>query len=407
MQIAPEVALAFRSMARHRLRTFLMMAGVIVGIASLTVLNSIGEATKAATMKRFKNMVGTFDTILIRPGAGRTRGMVSLTNVPATLKFDDVEAILSSVPDVKQIAELQNAFDMDVKYRDRAISTAVFGISPNWLELRGDEVSQGSIFSVEEEEALARVAILGADAEAHLFPSESSIGKTIRIGEVPFQVEGVLKARGAGPGGGSLDDLILIPVSTASKRLFNRDFLTMLIVQLRDPNRSDAAVQGLTSLLRERHHLPPSALDDFTVSNPRAVMAQVTKMGSTLSKTLEGVAVLAMLIGGVVIMALMLIGVSERRREIGIRRCVGASRVDILLQFLLEALTISCAGGIVGVIVALAGTSIAARLQNLPVVLVWDVVGVSAALSLALGVLFGIYPAWKAAHIDPIAALRA
>jgi putative ABC transport system permease protein len=136
-------------------------------------------------------------------------------------------------------------------------------------------------------------------------------------------------------------------------------------------------------------------------------MAQVTKMGSTLSKTLEGVAVLAMLIGGVVIMALMLIGVSERRREIGIRRCVGASRVDILLQFLLEALTISCAGGIVGVIVALAGTSIAARLQNLPVVLVWDVVGVSAALSLALGVLFGIYPAWKAAHIDPIAALRA
>ena len=407
MQIAPEVVLAFRSMARHRLRTFLMMLGVIIGISSLTVLNSIGEATRQEAMKRFKNMVGTFDTIIIRPGAGRTRGMVSLTNVPATLKFDDVEAILSNVPGVKQVAELQNAFDMDVKVRDRALSTAVFGVSSNWLELRGDEVAEGSIFSPDDEKALARVAILGADVQTHLFPGESSIGKTIRIGEVPFQIEGVLKSRGAGPGGGSLDDLILIPVSTASKRLFNRDFLTMLIVQLRDPNRSDAAVQAVTSLLRERHHLPPSALDDFTISNPRAVMAQVTQMGSTLSKTLEGVAVLAMLIGGVVIMALMLIGVSERRREIGIRRCVGASRVDILLQFLLEALTISSLGGAIGVALALAGTSVVARVQNLPLVLVWSVLATSAGLSLAVGVLFGIYPAWKAAHMDPIAALRA
>jgi putative ABC transport system permease protein len=407
MQISTEMGLAFRSMARHRLRTFLMMLGVVIGIASLTVLNSIGEATRKEAMKRFKNMVGTFDTVTIRPGAGRTRGMVSLTNVPATLKFEDVDAILSNVPGVKQVAQLQNAFDMDVKYRDRALSTAVFGVSPNWLELRGDEVTEGRVFSSEDEKSLARVAILGADVQSRLFPDESSIGKTIRIGDVPFQTEGVLKSRGAGPGGGSLDDLILIPVSTASKRLFNRDFLTMLIVQLRDPNESGASVQGITSLLRERHHLPPTALDDFTISNPRAVMAQVTKMGSTLSKTLEGVGVLAMLIGGVVIMALMLIGVSERRCEIGIRRCVGASRVDILVQFLLEALTISCVGGVVGIALALAGTSVVARMQNLALVLVWNVLATSVGLSLAVGVLFGIYPAWKAAHMDPIAALRA
>jgi putative ABC transport system permease protein len=148
-------------------------------------------------------------------------------------------------------------------------------------------------------------------------------------------------------------------------------------------------------------------LDDFTVSNPRAVMAQVTQMSSTLSKTLEGVAVLAMLIGGVVIMALMLIGVSERRREIGIRRCVGASRRDILLQFILEALAISCVGGAIGILLALGGTRTVARFQNLPLALAWDVLALFAALSIALGILFGIYPAWKAAHVDPIAALRA
>jgi putative ABC transport system permease protein len=407
MPVAPEVVLAFRSMWRHRLRTFLMMSGVIVGVASLTVLNSIGEATKQEAMKRFKNMVGTFDTITIRPGAGRTRGMVSLTNVPATLKFEDAQVLAAEVSGVKQLAELQNAFDMDVKYGDRAGSTAVFGVSSNWFELRGDAAAEGSLFGVEEEKALARVAILGADVEARLFSGEGALRKTIRIGEVPFQVEGVLQSRGAGPAGGSLDDLILIPVTTAAKRLFHRDFLTMLIVQLRDPSQSDAAVQGITTFLRERHHLAPSAPNDFTVSNPRAVMAQVTQMGSTLSKTLEGIAILAMLIGGVVIMSLMLIGVSERRREIGIRRCVGASRVDILLQFILEALTISCLGGVTGVAVAFAGTQVVARFQKLPLTLAWDVLAISAGLSLAVGLLFGLYPAWKAAHVDPIAALRA
>ena len=407
MRIAPEVVLAFRSMARHRLRTLLMMLGVMIGIASLTVLYSLGEATKQESMKRFKNMLGTFDTIIIRPGAGRTRGMVSLTNVPATLKFDDVQAILSEVPGVKQVAELQNAFDMDVKYRDRAVSTAVFGISPNWLELRGDEVAEGSVFSVDEDKALARMAILGTDVQAHLFSGESSIGKSIRIGDVPFQIEGILKSRGAGPGGGSLDDLILIPISTASKRLFNRDFLTMLIVQLHDPNRSDADVRAITTLLRKRHHLPPTALDDFTVSNPRAVMAQVTQMRSTLSKTIEGASILAMVIGGVVIMTLMLIGVSERRPEIGVRRCVGASRIDIMLQFIIEALTISCLGGAIGVASGLAGMNAMALFQKLPLAFAWDVLAISAGLSISVGALFGIYPAWKAAHVDPIAALRA
>src|SRR6202162_942189 len=261
MQIAPEVVLAFRSMTRHGVRPFLMMAGAIVGIASLTGLNSIGEATKAATMKRFKNMVGTFDTIIIRPGAGRTRGMVSLTNVPATLKFEDATAIEISEPGVKQVARLQNGFDIDIKYRDRADSTAIFGVSPNWFELRGDEAAQGSLFSEEQNRELARVAVLGAAVETRLFSGEDPIGKTIRIGDVPFQVQGVLMSRGSGPGGASLDDLILIPVSTASKRLFNRDYLTMMIVQLKDAGAAEENMEAIRKLLRERHHPAGSALD--------------------------------------------------------------------------------------------------------------------------------------------------
>jgi putative ABC transport system permease protein len=392
-------------MSRNRLRTFFMMAGVMIGICSLTILDSVGESTKRETMKRFKNMLGTFDTVIIRPGSGKTRGMVSLTNVPPTLKFEDAAAIAAELPEVKQVALLQNAFDIDVKYKDKNVSPAIFGVSANWLDLRGDELAEGNIISEEDIGSLARVAILGSDVLPLLFPEGDALGKTIRIGDVPFQVKGVLAQRGAGPGGGSLDNLILIPVTTASKRLFNRDFLTMVIAQLRDPEKSEAAVSKITALLRQRHHIAVSALDDFTMTSPQAVMAQVREMGSALSTILKGIATIAMLIGGAVIMSLMLISVSERRKEIGLRRSVGANRQDILLQFILEAALVSSIGGFVGIALGLGGTNLVARLEHLPPILSLQALESAAGLSVGLGLLFGIYPAWKAAHVDPVKAL--
>jgi putative ABC transport system permease protein len=406
MRITAGVGIAWRSVSRNRLRTFFMMAGVTIGICSLTILDSVGENAKRETMKRFKNMMGTFDTVMIRPGAAKTRGMVSLTNVPPSLKFEDAAAIGAEVPEVKQVALLQNAFDIDVKYKDRSASPAIFGVSANWLDLRGDDLSQGSFVSKEDMQSLARVAILGSNMLPALFPEGEAIGKTIRIGDVPFQVKGVLSARGAGPGGGSLDDLILIPVTTASKRLFNRDFLTMLIAQLRDPEKSDAAVAKITALLRQRHRIAASALDDFTITSPQAVMTQVTQMGSTLSTILKGIATIAMFIGGAVIMSLMLIGVSERRREIGLRRSVGASRRDILLQFILEASLVSSFGGLIGIVLGLAGTNLAARMQHLPPLLALQALEWTVGLSVGLGLAFGIYPAWRATQVDPVKALR-
>jgi putative ABC transport system permease protein len=406
MRITSGIGIAWRSMSRNRLRTFFMMAGVMIGICSMTILDSVGENTKRETMKRFKNMIGTFDTVIIRPGAGKTRGMVSLTNVPPTLKFEDAAAVAGELPEVKQVAMLQNAFDIDVKYKDKNASPAIFGVSANWLDLRGDEVAQGNFISEEDMQSLARVAILGSDVLPVLFPEGDAIGKTIRIGDVPFQVKGVLASRGAGPGGGSLDNLILIPVTTASKRLFNRDFLTMLIAQVREPDKSDAAVTKITALLRQRHHIATSALDDFTLTSPQAVMAQVTQMGSTLSTILKGIATIAMFIGGAVIMSLMLISVSERRKEIGLRRSVGASRQDILLQFILEASLVSSMGGLIGIVLGLGGTNLVAKLQHLPPILALQALEWTAGLSVGLGLIFGIYPAWRATQVDPVKALR-
>jgi len=390
---------------RSRMRTIIMMLGIVVGIASLAILTSIGEATKRETMKRFKNMIGTFDTIMVRPGGGRMRGMPTLVNVPATLRFEDAKAI-TDLPEIKSVAEMQSAFDIDIKYRDKAASPAVFGVSPNWLTLRSDEAANGEFFTEDQNTSLARVAVIGTDVRITLFPDEDPLGKSIRIAEVPFQVIGLLKSRGAGPAGGSLDNVILIPVNTASRRLFNRDYLTTVIAQLKDPALSDAVTNRVAELLRERHHIQPPALDDFAITSPSATMARVSQASSTLAKILTGVAILALLIGGIVIMSLMSIAVSERRREIGVRRSVGASRGDVVFQFLLEAVSVALAGGLAGVSIGVGGMQIAARLQKLPPVLVWQPLASAVLLSVVIGIVFGIYPAWKASRVDPIQALR-
>jgi len=397
---------AMRSMGRYRLRTTLMMLGIAVGIASLAILTSIGEATKRETMKRFKNMIGTFDTIMVRPGGGRSRGMPALVNVPPKLKIEYADAIARQVFGIKAVAEMQSAFDIDIKYRDHAASPAVFGVSPNWLAMRSDEVADGTFFTDDQNQSLARVAVVGMDVRSALFPDEDPLGKTIRIADVPFQVIGLLKSRGAGPAGGSLDNLILVPVNTASRRLFNRDYLTMLIAQVTNPERSTETADKIAALLRKRHHLQPPALDDFALTNPAATMAQVARAGSTMTKILTGVAVMALLIGGIVIMSLMSIAVSERRKEIGVRRSVGAARNDIVAQFLFEATFVALVGGIIGVVIGWGGMQFVTRLQKLPQILVWQPFAIAILLSVIIGIAFGIYPAWKASHVDPIQALR-
>ncbi|HKW63726.1 MAG TPA: ABC transporter permease [Candidatus Acidoferrum sp.] len=406
MKSAKLISQALRSMRRYWLRTTLMMLAIVVGIASLAVLSSIGEATRRETMQRFKNMIGTFDTIIVRPGGGRSRGMPTLVNVPPTLRFEDADAIAKDLPEVKAVAEMQTAFDVDIKYRERAASPVVIGVTPNWLELRSEEMQDGLFFTEDQNASLARVAVIGTDVRAALFPEEDPSGKTLRIADVPFQVIGILKSRGAGPAGGSLDNLVLIPVNTASRRLFNRDFLTMVIAQIKDPEHGSEATERVTALLRERHHIQPAALDDFTITNPAATMAQVTRAGNTLTKILTGVAAMALLVGGVVIMSLMSIAVSERWKEIGVRRSVGATRGDIVAQFLLEATLVATAGGIAGAMIGWVGMQLATRMQTLPQILVWRPFAGAILVSVTVGLVFGIYPAWKASRLDPIRALR-
>ena len=181
MSLSRASQLAIRTLTRHRLRACFMMLGVTIGVATLTALASLGESTKEETMRRFKRMIATFDTVIVRPGAGRTRGMPSLTTVEPSLKFEDAKAIASDIANVRRVAEVQNAFDIDVKYRDKTTSPAVFGVSSNWTALRDDDVADGRGISDEDVRSLARVAVLGADVKATLFTDENPIGRTVRI----------------------------------------------------------------------------------------------------------------------------------------------------------------------------------------------------------------------------------
>jgi putative ABC transport system permease protein len=406
MTIYRSIQLAARVLSRNRLRSLFMMLGIIVGIASLTALASIGESTRQDTMRRFKRMVGTFDTIIVRPGAGRTRGMPSLTTVPPSLKFEDAHALAAQVPGILRVAEVQTAFDVDVKYRDKTTAPAIFGVTSNWMAMRDDEVTAGSFISDDDVAGLARVAILGADVSATLFPDENPLGKTLRIADVPFVIKGVLASRGAGPAGANLDNVLLIPVTTASRRLFNRDYLTMAIAQLKNPDQGDKAVAEISALLRQRHHIVPPASDDFTITNPRAAVQRVAEVNSTLSRVLSGVAVLATLVGGVVIMSLMLIAVAERRREIGVRRAVGANQRDILQQFLVEALVVSAVGGTAGVAIGVMSTIASQWFQQMPPAIAWNAMVSAIVGSAAVGIVFGLHPAWRASHVEPVSALR-
>jgi putative ABC transport system permease protein len=406
MNFIRTVRLALRMLSRNRLRSFFMMLGVTIGIASLTALASVGEATKRETMARFKRMLGTMDMVIVQSGGPSSRGMPTLTNVDPTLKLEDAQAVAKEVATVRQVAPMQFAPDIDVKYQGKSATSAVFGGPHNWTDIRHEDVALGAGISAEDDESLARVVVLGADARKNLFGDEDPIGKQIRIADVPFEVKGVLAPRGVGPGGATMDNMMLIPLSTSSKRLFKREYLSSMLVQLKDPTQSASAIADITALLRERHAIAKTAQDDFRVTSPAIQADRFAQVGSTLSKVLTGVAVVATLIGGTVIMSLMLIAVSERRKEIGVRRAVGASRRDIMVQFLVEAALIAFIGGLFGILIGVGGTALATTIAKLPPAILWSAVAGAAALSVGVGLAFGLQPAWRAANVDPIQALR-
>jgi len=407
MTLASAVRLAARSVRRAPLRSLFTGAGLVAGVLAITLSVASGEGARRAVEKQWRAMVGTLDALFISPGGSAQRGMATMESSTATLTPDDAMAIRAGVPNVRDVGTEQTAFGAGVEANGRNGTTALLGVSPNWAALRGDRISAGAMLTDEQNEGFERVVVLGDDVARTFFDGPSAaVGQHIKISGIDFQVVGVLEKNGAGPGGASMDNLVLVPINTTARRVFNRSNVNSIRVRLVDPAQSDATSAAVTKLLRERHQLAPGQLSDFRISTPQAMMARRRSVDSSLRRTVMWAGVLVLVLGGVMVANLMYASTTDRTPEIGMRRAIGATRSDILRQFWTEAVAVSLLAGATGVLLSVAAVAVGSSALRYPLATSWPVTALALGATIAIGLIAGYFPARRAAALPPADVLR-
>ncbi len=398
--------IAFRALGRNKMRSFLTALGIIIGVGAVIAMISIGEGARRGIEDRFASM-GT-NLLFVSPGSQNQRGVHGGWGSMTTLKEDDALAIGRECPAVMYISPSVSARAQTV-YGNKNWNTSISGTGDRYPEVRNWEVELGAYFDEAMVKSAAKVCVLGADVKTNLFEDEDPIGKVIRIKKIPFKVLGVLKKRGESGGFGSRDDMITIPYTTAMRRLQGIDYIQSVDVRAVSTEAMSEAVAQIQELLRNRHRIAPGAEDDFTVRNMSEIAetaAQATQMMTVLLGSIAGI---SLLVGGIGIMNIMLVSVTERIREIGLRMAVGARERDILLQFLTEAIVLSLMGGFIGIAVGVGASKLLKHIKmfaSMNTVVSPESVVLAFGFAAAIGIFFGFYPARKASRLDPIEALR-
>ncbi len=400
---------AMKGLTRNRLRAFFMMAGVMVGITVLTSVLSAGMGARERIMERVR--VFGLENMMIWAGAptDQTRmggGEGSGSTVTATLKMEDAEAIRNEVGGIREVAPFARRGQSEVTWQGRTFEAPVFGITPEWPGLWDWSVERGDFITDEDNESMARVASLGPTVVQELFGDEDPLGQVVQVGGVPFEVTGIMGAKGTSAGGGDMDNRVFVPLVTYQRRVANVDYLSGIRAQVRDLRKMEATVADVAALLRERHGIASGEVDDFRITTPTEVTAMVEEMQGTFNLFLIVVAAIALVVGGVVVANIMLLSVGERRKEIGLRLALGAKARDIRRQFLVESALVTFLGGIAGILLGLVVNLVLERVTDTPAVLTWHVLVVGVVFSTAVGVLAGFQPARKAAAMAPVDALR-
>ena len=396
--------IALRALANNKLRGFLTMLGIIIGVASVITMLAIGQGSKRSIQAQISEMGSNM--IMIQPGADMRGGVRQDASAMETLKLQDYEDIVNETRYVSATSPSVNSSGQ-VIYGANNAPTTVYGISPDYMEIRRYEVEDGDMFSDQDVQTAAKVCVIGKTVVDNLFPGgENPVGKVIRFQKLPFRVVGVLKSKGYNSMGMDQDDLILAPYTTIQKKILAITHLQGITCSALKEEYTDQAIDEISEILRRNHRLRETDDDDFTIRSMQELSTMLTSTTDIMTTLLAAVAGISLLVGGIGIMNIMYVSVTERTREIGLRMSIGAKGMDILAQFLIESILISVTGGLIGVLFGVGAALIVNVVAHFPIYIQpWSVL-LSFVGCTVTGVFFGWYPAKKAAQLDPIEAIR-
>ena len=408
MKILASVRIALNALKVNKLRSVLTMLGIIMGVAAVIAMVAVGAGARLKIAEQIQS-IGS-NVLMVLSGSATTGGIRLGGGTILTLTEDDAKAIATECPVVAMAASTVRGLGQ-VVFGNSNWSTVIQGVAPEFLEIRDFRVLYGRPITWQDVDGDAKVALLGQTVMENLFGGADPIGQIIRIKRVPFTIIGVLSLKGQSPWGQDQDDIVLIPISTAKKKVLgisqaNARAVGAIMVQARSPGLMNEAEEQITALLRQRHHLQSGQEDDFTVRNLAEIFEFQEKAAGVMSLLLGAMASVSLVVGGIGIMNIMLVSVSERTREIGLRLAVGARTRDILTQFLVEAVTLSVIGGLIGIVLGMGVSVLVSRLAKWSTLISGSAILIAFAFSAMIGVFFGYYPARKAAFLDPIEALR-
>ena len=394
---------AFRALRRNKLRTALTMLGIIIGVGAVIAMVGIGNGAKAQVQARIAALGQ--NVIMVFSGSVNRGGVFTGFGGAGTLTVEDALAMGKDVPGVTAVSpEVRSG--AQIMAGNNNWQTSIMGESVDYLIIRQWDIADGVMFSDSDVRSAAKVCILGKTTADKLFPDDDPVGKTIRIKNVPMKVLGVLKAKGASMMGSDQDDTVIVPYTTGMKRFAGVTMLRSINVQAASAEQMTEVQNGIGELLRQRHRIQPGRDDDFMMRNQQEIAEAMSATTEVMTALLAAIASVSLLVGGIGIMNIMLVSVTERTREIGIRMAVGARGRDILLQFLIEAVALSSTGGLLGIGMGIGGARLITMIKQWPTLISPDSVIIAFVFSAAVGVFFGFYPARKASQLDPIDALR-
>jgi putative ABC transport system permease protein len=395
--------ISLRALRRNKMRSMLTALGIIIGVASVVAMVAVGNGAQARITSQVSALGQNLLTVFA--GSRKSGGVNTGLGSASALTLADADAIRREVPDVVAISPEASTTAQAIA-NGRNWSTTVAGESPDYLKIRDWKLASGSMFTDREVRGASKVAVIGSKTANELFGPLNPVGQTVRVGNIPFVIIGLLESKGAGMGGQNQDDRIIIPYTTVMKRITGDKYLRSINVQIGRADRMEIAQQQITSLLRQRHRLTTDRDNDFNIFNQKEIADTVNSISKVITLLLGSIASISLFVGGIGIMNIMLVSVTERTREIGIRIAVGAQPGDIKLQFLIEAISLSLLGGLIGVLGGIGASRLVGVVADFQAIVSTGSIILAFGVSFAIGVFFGYYPARKAAALDPIDALR-